>query len=60
MCVSISMHTYYLCFHKYMCIYAHMPIHSGIFIYVQKLALYHCNKYFEDNIFIEFYIASPL
>lgn len=36
-----------------------MLIHSGIFIYVQKLAAYHCNKCFEDNILIKVYIPPP-
>lgn len=34
-------------------------MHSGIFIYAQKLAAYRCNKYFEDNILIEVYIPPP-
>lgn len=43
-----------------MCIYVHTTTHSGVFIYVPKLAVYHYNKYFEDNIFIEVYIPPPL
>lgn len=42
-------------------IYMHIRLYtpSGVFIYVQNLAVYHYNRYFEGNIFIEVYIPPP-